>query len=101
MPQHKLSTISFKAEASLEQLLRQIPNRSAFIRSAILSALDNICPLCHGAGILTPEQKKHWEEFALDHKLEECHECNEWHLVCTHSEAHGTHESANPQKKEQ
>ncbi len=79
----KESVITFKADASLLAALRSIPNRSEFIRSAILSALKNHCPLCGGTGVLTPNQKQHWQEFARHHPLLECHECHEIHLVCT------------------
>ena len=78
----KHTIVTFKADSSLMEALRSIPNRSAFIRSAILAAMDNVCPLCRGTGILTPAQKTHWESFAQNHRLTECEECNEWHLVC-------------------
>ncbi len=82
MAVNKQAIVTFKAQVSLVEVLQGIPNRSAFIRSAILAALDNICPLCRGAGLLTPEQKRHWEVFAADHAVRECDECHEWHLVC-------------------
>ncbi len=77
--------ITFKADASLRKALSGIPNRSEFIRSAILSALESICPLCHGTGIMTPHQREHWERFATNHPLRECDECHEYHLVCGES----------------
>ncbi len=76
------SVITFKADASLMEALRSIPNRSEFIRAAILAALDNHCPLCGGTGVLTPHQKTHWEAFAEHHPLRECSDCHEVHLVC-------------------
>ncbi len=84
MPQQKQAIVTFKAEESLVAALRGVPNRSAFIRSAILAALENACPLCAGSGILTADQKQHWEAFAKDHAVEQCDECNEVHLVCSH-----------------
>lgn len=83
----KESVITFKVDASLLDALRNIPNRSEFIRAAILSALDNHCPLCAGTGVLTPNQKKHWETFAADHALRECGDCHEVHLVCAQEDA--------------
>ncbi len=56
--------ITFKVDESLAAAMHGIPNRSAFIRSAILSALNGSCPLCKGTGILSPEQKKNWDQFA-------------------------------------
>ncbi len=84
MSRPKQTVLTFKAEESLVQALRSVPNRSSFIRSAILAALENTCPLCQGSGILSPEQRAHWETFSSDHAVEECEECHEWHLVCTH-----------------
>jgi hypothetical protein len=46
-------TITFKVERELLQQLLGVPNRSAFIRSALLQALGNICCVCHGTGVLT------------------------------------------------
>ncbi len=82
MPGSKQTIVTFKAEDSLIEALQGMPNRSEFIRSAILAALDNACPLCKGTGILTPDQKTHWKTFAEDHTMRECAECHEWHLVC-------------------
>ena len=62
--------------------MQGIQNRSEFIRAAILAALDSVCPLCKGSGILTPDQRRHWESFAKTHSLEECGDCHAVHLVC-------------------
>ncbi len=79
----KQEIITFKVDESLSNALSGIENRSEFIRSAILSALDNICPLCKGTGILTPDQRRHWESFASNHSVEECKRCSAFHIVCT------------------
>ena len=78
----KQEIISFKADASLTEAMRGINNRSEFIRSAILAAMDNVCPLCCGSGILTPDQKRHWQQFEKHHDVEECHKCHALHMVC-------------------
>ncbi len=83
MKRRKAEVLSFKVDDSLVEAMRGIPNRSEFIRSAILAALDSACPLCKGTGILTPNQRKHWSSFAADHTIKECSECNELHLVCS------------------
>jgi hypothetical protein len=84
MAQGKESIITFKADKSLVDALRGLPNRSAFIRSAVLAALESTCPLCQGTGILTPDQQTHWQDFSESHVVQECTECHEWHLVCVH-----------------
>ncbi len=78
----KQEIVTFKVDSSLLEMLKELPNRSEFIRRAILSSLENVCPLCQGSGVLSPNQKKHWETFRTDHELAECHECHEIHLVC-------------------
>ena len=81
-PQHKDEVITFKVEPRLAHVLKRMPNRSQFIRSALLSSLDHVCPLCQGTGILSPDQKKHWKEFSELHGIRECKECGSMVLVC-------------------
>ena len=78
----KQEVITFKVDEALHEVLRGIGNRSEFIRSAILAAIDSVCPLCKGSGIMTPDQRRHWETFARDHRLDECADCHAVHLVC-------------------
>ena len=82
---NKARIVTFKADDSLLSALEGVENRSEFIRAAVLAALDNICPLCKGRGILTPNQRQHWQSFANDHGLAKCGDCQEVHLVCLHS----------------
>ena len=78
----KDEVITFKAGASLAGAIRRLPNRSEFIRAAILSAMEHACPLCQGTGILTPEQKKHWDTFARHHSVKQCRQCDAVYLEC-------------------
>jgi metal-responsive CopG/Arc/MetJ family transcriptional regulator len=87
--------ITFKADEALLDALRGVHNRSEFIRSAILAALDSACPLCKGTGVLTPNQKEHWELFSREHRLEECGTCHEMHLICAaHTHCQEIHHEA-------
>ncbi|HBG16538.1 MAG TPA: hypothetical protein DDW93_07125 [Firmicutes bacterium] len=79
----KQEVITFKVDEMLGKAMEGIPNRSEFIRSAILVALKSTCPLCRGTGILTPEQQKHWQIFAQSHTVKKCDDCHSFHLVCT------------------
>ena len=81
-PRQKREIVTFKVDEPLLKAMEGIPNRSEFIRAAILSALDSVCPLCKGSGILTPDQRNHWVEFTRHHKLTECDDCHAIHLVC-------------------
>ena len=74
--------ITFKADRKLLEAMKGISNRSAFIRQAILAALESTCPICSGTGVLTPSQRSHWEDFSRHHHVVECSECQELHLVC-------------------
>jgi hypothetical protein len=74
--------ITFKADQALVDALDGVPNRSEFIRGAILAALDGPCPLCHGTGVLSTKQREHWQEFQDTHSVETCDECHESRIVC-------------------
>jgi len=78
----KSEIITFKADETLLEAIKGVENRSRFIREAILAALENVCPLCQGVGILSVNQRRHWDRFARYHSLQECDDCHEVHLVC-------------------
>lgn len=82
----KQDIITFKVDEDLREVIKEIPNRSEFIRQAILSALGSVCPLCNGSGMLTPNQKRHWDDFANHHAVERCRDCDERVLVCGNHE---------------
>lgn len=82
MKNEKNRVITFKADAQLSEALQKIPNRSLFIRAAVTAALASTCPLCGGAGFLSPSQKEHWDSFARHHSVEECTDCHETYLAC-------------------
>jgi len=82
-PRKKEEVITLKVDRSLLAALRGVSNRSRFIRDAILTALDSTCPLCMGAGRLSPEQRKHWTAFARSHTVRRCPNCHERHLTCS------------------
>lgn len=96
----KQQIVTFKADQALLELLRGVSNRSEFIRAAILSAMESVCPLCRGSGLLTPHQKRHWDSFSRDHDLHECEDCHAMHLVCRDHGA-GEHASARRRRGEE
>jgi hypothetical protein len=83
----KQAIVTFKADESFLAALKGVQNRSEFIRAAVLTALDSVCPLCKGTGILTPKQKEHWASFSDEHPIKECRECHELTLVCANRPA--------------
>lgn len=78
----KQEIITFKVDKDLHEIIKKIPNRSEFIRAAILASLGTTCPLCNGSGRLNVDQQHHWNEFANNHYFEKCHNCNEQILMC-------------------
>jgi len=78
-----VAVLTFKVDKELVKLLKGIPNRSEFIRTAILEALDSLCPFCRGTGVLTTHGKKHWNDLTKHHGMKECKECHENVLVCS------------------
>ena len=81
---NKDEVISFKVDEALSRKMKGIANRSDFIRTAILLALGNSCPVCGGTGTLSAAQSVHWEEFIRYHHMHRCDECREQYLVCDH-----------------
>jgi len=78
----KEGIITFKVNGDLLEVIKNIPNRSEFIRAAIMTALESACPLCNGTGLLTPKQKEHWESFARHHAVKRCEDCDELFIEC-------------------
>ena len=78
----KQEVITFKVDEDLLKAIADIPNRSEFIRSAIMDALGSVCPLCKGTGTLTSNQRRHWEDFSVNHPVRDCQDCHERHLIC-------------------
>lgn len=80
----KEQTVTFKVDSKLYKQLNRIPNRSEFIRNSLFKALNNICPLCNGTGILNSCQQGHWDEFSKNHHLSQCDNCHSVYLSCQH-----------------
>ena len=78
----KKDIITFKADKELAKLLKNIENRSEFIRNAVLSAFENACPMCHGSGVIGAHQKKHWNTFLKKHRQKSCSECHGAIYIC-------------------
>jgi hypothetical protein len=83
----KSELITFKVDESLREALERLPNRSEFIRRSLVAALENMCPLCQGSGVLSPSQQRHWDEFQADHPWKFCNHCHEMRLSCRPAES--------------
>ena len=95
----KQETITFKVDQALARAMRGVANRSEFIRSAILAAMENVCPLCLGTGILSADQRRHWDTFTANHTVEECGKCHVLHIVCAAGESPRPHRRGRAAKK--
>lgn len=82
----KNTVISFKAEEELLVALEKLPNKSEFIRGAILHALRETCPLCGGVGFLNEKQRRHWKTFAREHTIRRCGSCDGLSIECCPSD---------------
>lgn len=85
MQSRKQEIITFKVDERLAAELKDLPNRSEFIRTAILTAIENLCPLCRGSGHLTPAQKGHWDSFLDRHIIEKCDDCHGLEISCNNN----------------
>ncbi len=91
MKREKVDIITFKVPESLREAMKGIPNRSEFIRKAVVAALNSVCPLCKGTGVIMPSQRPHWDSFVESHHFEECETCNAIHVVCDRSPGKAVH----------
>ena len=48
----KQTVVSFRVDQHLAEVLNSLPDKSAFIRDAILRRFYTTCPFCHGRGVL-------------------------------------------------
>lgn len=88
MCRKKEEVISFKVDEELASQLKNLPNRSEFIRHAVASALKRICPLCHGVGSLSSIQQGFLEDFLKDHSFAPLEQGEEDSLIiCSHRDS--------------
>ncbi|HOX37156.1 MAG TPA: CopG family transcriptional regulator [Candidatus Brocadiia bacterium] len=87
----KQDIVTFKVDQSLMDAMKGIPNRSRFIRAAILSALNNTCPVCNGTGTLTPDQRAMLDEIKGKPVLKRCEECKALRLMSGGSQGDAVH----------
>jgi hypothetical protein len=55
----KSTLVAVKVDAELAALLDAMPNKSEFIRMALRSRLDDLCPLCAGTGLRPSQPLEH------------------------------------------
>ena len=52
MAEQKQTVVSFRVDQHLAEILNSLPDKSTFIRDAILQRFHTVCPFCRGRGVL-------------------------------------------------
>jgi hypothetical protein len=71
----KTAVVAFKVEKELAELLDKLPNKSAFIRKAIVAQLGMACPLCNGKGVVPRGVHDHYVELIKQFNSRHCDGC--------------------------
>src|SRR5438445_2366661 len=73
----KSQIVAFKVEEELAEFLNKLPNKSAFIRKAIVAQLGMTCPLCNGHGVVPRGLHDHYAALMQKLNLRACEKCGD------------------------
>ena len=71
----KKNIVAFKVEEDLAEFLNKLPNKSAFIRKAIVAQLGMACPLCTGTGVVPRGIHDHYAPMLSRYNVRRCDGC--------------------------
>src|SRR5438067_5503505 len=71
----KSQIVAFKVESDLAEFLDKLPNKSEFIRRAILAQFGMTCPLCAGSGVVARGVHDHYKPVIATHDYRPCEKC--------------------------
>lgn len=71
----KSKIVAFKVEEDLADFLDNLPNKSEFIRKAILAQFGMTCPLCAGSGVVPRGVHEHYKPLIAQHDKRACEKC--------------------------
>ena len=74
-PSMKQRVVTFKVEEEVATFLAGMPNKSEFIRKALLSALLEPCPICHGKGSVPASLRRDLEKILSKQQFVACSFC--------------------------
>ena len=73
---NKSEIVAFKVEEQLAEFLNNLPNKSDFIRKAILAQFGMTCPLCTGTGVTARGLHDHFKPVIEANKKRPCDKCS-------------------------
>src|SRR4051812_28221811 len=73
----KSQIVAFKVDEDLAEFLDKLPNKSEFIRRAILAQFSLTCPLCVGSGVVTRGLHDHFEPVIAHNSTRPCEKCKQ------------------------
>lgn len=73
----KTQIVAFKVEEELAEFLNKLPNKSDFIRKAIVAQFGMTCPFCDGAGVVSRGLHKHYAPLIAENRDRPCDNCSE------------------------
>ena len=71
----KSKIVAFKVEDDLAEFLNNLPNKSDFIRKAILAQFGMTCPLCIGTGVVPRGVHDHFGPLLTQFNHRNCEGC--------------------------
>jgi hypothetical protein len=71
----KSKIVAFKVEEELAEFLNDLPNKSDFIRKAVLSQFGMSCPLCIGTGVVPRGLHDHYKPIIAAQNKRPCEKC--------------------------
>jgi hypothetical protein len=82
----KSQIVAFKVEEKLAEFLNQLPNKSLFIRKAIVAQLGMACPLCRGSGVTLPGLHDHYAQVLTTNNKRPCDACGQKMVITANLE---------------
>src|SRR3954451_5867357 len=71
----KSKIVAFKVEEDLADFLDNLPNKSDFIRKAVLAQFGMTCPLCAGSGVVPRGIHDHYKPVIVERNQRPCEKC--------------------------
>jgi hypothetical protein len=73
----KKNIVAFKVEDDLAVFLNNLPNKSDFIRKAIMAQFGMTCPLCTGSGVVPRGVHAHFNPIIKQETKRPCEKCKQ------------------------